>query len=140
MIKLKDRPMVGVGVIIRKDNKILLGKRKGAHGAGEWSFPGGHLEYKEDILECAKREVLEEVGIEITNLKQFAYSNNIFEEEGWHYVTLYVLADHMSGEATLMEPEKCSEWGWFKRDEIPSPRFGVIQTFMEGDEWPKVWK
>ena len=37
---------VGVSVIlIRNDNEILIGKRKGSHGAGEYSVPGGHLEW-----------------------------------------------------------------------------------------------
>jgi 8-oxo-dGTP diphosphatase len=37
-----DRPKVGVGVCIVKDNKVLLGKRKNSHGDGTWAFPGGH--------------------------------------------------------------------------------------------------
>ena len=40
---------VGIGVIILKDGKVLLGKRKGSHGAGEYAFPGGHLEYMESF-------------------------------------------------------------------------------------------
>jgi len=44
---MNERPKVGVGVIIVKNNKILFGKRKNAHGEGSWSFPGGHLEFKE---------------------------------------------------------------------------------------------
>ncbi|RLC15632.1 MAG: DNA mismatch repair protein MutT, partial [Deltaproteobacteria bacterium] len=54
------RPLIGVAAIVIKDKKVLLGKRKNAHGAGTWAFPGGHLEYKESIEECAKREVFEE--------------------------------------------------------------------------------
>ena len=39
------RPKVGVGIVVIKDDLILFGRRKGAHGAGDCSFPGGHLEY-----------------------------------------------------------------------------------------------
>ena len=53
-------PKVGVGVAVVKDGKVLLGKRKNAHGEGTWSFPGGHLEYKESWEDCAIRETLEE--------------------------------------------------------------------------------
>ena len=53
----KDKkPKVGVGVMILKDGEILLGKRKGSHGEGEYAFPGGHLEYMESFSDCAKRE------------------------------------------------------------------------------------
>ncbi len=41
------RPKVGLGVLIFKDGKVLLGKRKGAHGEGTWCPPGGHLEFGE---------------------------------------------------------------------------------------------
>ena len=58
------RPSVGVGVFVyNMDGKILLGKRKGAHGAGEWSLPGGHLEFNESFERCCEREVMEETGI-----------------------------------------------------------------------------
>jgi len=77
---------VGVGVIVIKNKSILLGKRKGSHGAYTWNFPGGHLEYSESIFECAKREVKEEVGIEITNLRQGPYTNDIFMKERKHYI------------------------------------------------------
>ena len=60
---MENRPRIGVVVIIKKDNKILFGKRKGSHGEGSWSFPGGHLEFNENIEDCAVREVLEETGI-----------------------------------------------------------------------------
>src|SRR5215469_4737907 len=48
-----SHPKVGVGVMILKDGKVLIGKRKGAHGAGEWAWPGGHLEYMESFEDCA---------------------------------------------------------------------------------------
>ena len=46
-------PKVGVGVIVRREGRILLGKRKGSHGENTWAPPGGHLEFMESVEECA---------------------------------------------------------------------------------------
>jgi len=97
---------VGVGVIVQHNNKFLLAKRKNAHGAGTWCCPGGHLELNEEIETCAKREVLEEAGIEIQNVRFAAVTNDIFPEESKHYITLFVLADYASGEVEVKEPHK----------------------------------
>ena len=51
----ENKPKVGMGIMILKDGKILLGKRKNSHGSGEYAFPGGHLEYMESFEGCAKR-------------------------------------------------------------------------------------
>jgi len=59
---MDKRPLIGVAVIVIKENRVLLGKRKNSHGSGTWAFPGGHLEFNESIEDCARREVL------ITNL------------------------------------------------------------------------
>ena len=68
---MEERPKVGVGVILVKDNKVLLLKRKNEHGQGTWEFPGGHLEMHEEIRDCVAREVKEETGIVVNNI-QFA--------------------------------------------------------------------
>ena len=64
-----QRPKVGVGVFVLKDGKILMGKRKGAHGEGSWSLPGGHLEFNESWDMCAVRETMEETGVTIKNIR-----------------------------------------------------------------------
>lgn len=128
---MEIRPKIGIGVCIIKDNKVLLGKRKGSHGEGSWSFPGGHLEFNEDIEACAKREALEEAGIKIKNLKLGTFTNDIFEKEGKHYVTLYVIAEYDSGEIRIMEPEKCEGWGWFEWGKLPQPLFIPIQNLLK---------
>ena len=57
-------PKIGVDVIVLNSaNKVLIGKRIGKHGFETWSFPGGHLEEKESVNECASRETLEETGL-----------------------------------------------------------------------------
>jgi len=104
--------MVGVGVMIMKDGKVLLGKRKGSHGEGEWSFPGGHLEYMESFEDCARREVREECGIEIEKIR-FQFVSNVTSYKPKHYVHIGLIADWESGVVEVLEPEKCEEWKWF---------------------------
>lgn len=126
-----EKPGVGVGVIIRRDNKVLLGKRKGSHGDGTWSFPGGKLELFEKPEDCAKREVLEETGLVIKNIKPSIYTNDLFEEQKKHYITLFFIADYDSGEAELKEPDQCEGWDWFEWDKLPEPLFVPIKNYLE---------
>jgi len=63
---LTVQPRVGVGVLIRKNGLVLFGQRHSPHGKGDWCCPGGHLELGEDWASCARREVREECGLEIT--------------------------------------------------------------------------
>ena len=120
---MNNRPKVGLGVCLRKDGKILLGKRKNAHGEGTWCFPGGHLEYNESWEECARRETLEETGLEIKNVRFETATNDFYSEEAKHYVTIIMLADYDSGEPKLMEPEKFDTWEWFDEESLPDPLF-----------------
>ena len=133
---MDKKPKVGVGVIIIKDNKVLLGKRKGSHGEGSWCFPGGHLEFNESLENCSKREVLEETGIKIKNIRFETITNDIFKEEGKHYITIFMLCEHDSGEVKVMEPEKCEKWDWFEWNNFPEPLFIPIQNLLKKDYNP----
>ncbi|WP_372644169.1 NUDIX hydrolase [Ancylomarina sp.] len=124
------RPKVGVGVAVIKEGKVLLGKRKNAHGEGTWSFPGGHLEYQESWEDCAMRETLEETGLSIKNVRFGTVTNDIFREEQKHYVTIIMLSDYDSGELQLTEPDKCEKWKWFTWDNLPDSLFVSIENLL----------
>jgi 8-oxo-dGTP diphosphatase len=128
---MEERPRIGIGVIVIKDNKVLLGKRKNAHGEGSWSFPGGHLEFNEEVEDCARREVEEETGLKIKNLKSGPFTNDIFEKERRHYVTLFVVSEYDSGELQNLEPDKCERWDWFGWDNLPEPLFVPFQNLLK---------
>jgi 8-oxo-dGTP diphosphatase len=128
---MNERPKVGVGVIIRREGKVLLGSRLLSHGEGTWSFPGGHLEWMESVFDCAKREVDEETGLRIDNLRYGPFTNDRFQADGLHYVTLFVVAESLSGVPERREPHKCDEWRWFSWDSLPTPLFLPIENLRK---------
>lgn len=123
---INERPKVGVGVCIVKDNKVLLGKRLNSHGAGEWAFPGGHLEFGETLAECAQREVAEETGLVIGNIRRGPYTQDFFLSQNKHYITIIMIADYVSGVPTVLEPHKCEQWQWFDVHQLPTPLFATF--------------
>ena len=125
-----ERPKVGVGVIIVKEGKILLGERKNAHGEGTWCPPSGHLELGESYEECAKRETFEETGLQIKNLRFITATNDIFSIER-HYVTISLIADYHQGIVEVKEPEKCETWQWFSFNDLPEPLFLPTQNLLK---------
>lgn len=125
-----NMPRVGVGVIVLRNGLVLLGKRKGAHGAGTWALPGGHLEYGEAVEHCAKREVKEETGLAIYPVARGPYTSDVFAEEGKHYVTLFVVARSGPGEPRILEPDRCEKWQWFRWSELPRPLFAPLESLI----------
>lgn len=125
---------VGVGVIIVRDNKVLLGERIGAHGANTWATPGGHLEVGESIEDCARREVLEETGLTLENVSHLGFTNDIFDKENKHYVTLFVKATCHQGAPEIKEPNKCTQWKWCELDKLPTPMFLPMNNFFKAHQ------
>lgn len=125
-----DQPQVGIGVMIVKDGMVLLGKRKGSHGEGEYAFPGGHLEYMESFEACAQRETLEECGIEIANIR-FQFVANVTTYAPKHYVHIGLLADWRNGTPTVLEPEASGPWEWYPLDQLPHPLFTMSRLAVE---------
>lgn len=131
-------PRIGVAVLLLRDARVLLGRRIGeTHGRDTWQCPGGHLEAFESIEGCAAREVREETGLDVQIVGYGPYTNDVFADEGKHYVTLFVLAADLDTESdatgvrrpepAVREPAKCAEWRWFAWDALPSPLFSSLR-------------
>lgn len=141
MVKEKKRVGAGLGVILIRNGKILLGKRhpdpdkagSAFRSAGEWSLPGGKLEWGETFEECAIREVKEETGITILDPKIISVHN--FKNKHAHFMTVGVVAKKWKGEAKVMEPDEMTDWQWFPLKKLPYPRyfpsFGVINNYLK---------
>lgn len=111
-----------VGVMVWKDNKILLGKRCGKHAPGEYSFPGGRVDYMESLTEAIQRETEEESGVKIKNIR-FQCVANIDRYGYRHDLLVCFLADYDSGEARTDPDERIGNWDWYEQDNLPEPIF-----------------
>lgn len=143
----KPKPGVGIGVMILKNNKVLLGKRhedpekadSELHGEGTWTMPGGKLDFKESFEEGAKRETMEETGIELKDIKVICINNEIIEDA--HFITIGLFSDDFKGEPKVMEPDEIIEWRWFDLDNLPSPIFfpsaKVLENYKKGEFYIK---
>ncbi len=127
---MENTVKVGVGIMVLKDNKILLGKRRNAHGENEYGFPGGHLEYMESFSDCVERELAEECGIKVKNIN-FLFLMNLKKYAPKHYVHIGLIADWEGGEAENLEPDKCEGWDWYSFDALPENLFDACKYSIE---------
>ena len=138
-----QRPKVGVGLFLLDDrNRFLLLRRRGSHGAGCWGLVGGHLEYGQSPQQAAVAETAEETGVSLdpAAVRLGPYTNDLFPDEGKHYVTLFASAVLPPGQQPrIMEPHKADAMGWFTFDRMPDPLFVPLGNFLsEGHRPPFV--
>jgi len=98
-----QRPIVTAVACVFRGDKVLLIRRGQEPNKGRWSVPGGAINLGEKIYDAVRREVREECGIEIEVVKVINAADGIIPDEAgrfwFHYVPIYILARHMSGEA-----------------------------------------
>lgn len=121
----------GVGVIVVRDNRILLGRRKGSHARDTWAPPGGRKRQNEYPSEAAKRELQEETSLIAYRVRQVAVMTNFFEELNEFHKSMFFEAEVKPGEVVLCEPDKCHEWDWFDWNDLPKPLFPPLQSLYE---------
>ena len=125
-------PRVGVGVFVIRDGKILIGWRVGSHGPGYWSPPGGKVERGETVEACAVRETREEAGLTLERpRKASVFTDDHWEEEGKHFVTVYVIGDAPTGDPKVLEPDTLTDWQWASWDNLPRPLLPTIEKLLE---------
>lgn len=137
MILEKKKVGVGLGVMIFKNGKILLGRRHSdpekadseLHGEGRWSMPGGKPEYGESFEEGARREIYEETGLRLDGVKVVCVNND--KNEHAHFVTVGLFSDQFSGEPKVTEPDEIVEWRWFALNDLPAPLYFPSAKIIE---------
>lgn len=114
----REHPGAGTGAVVMKDGCLLMIRREGSDGAGTWSVPGGWVELWEDPCDTAVREVREETGVVVGNARPAGWADAQHVDTRVHSITLWVRCDYVSGEPTVIEPEKCPEVKWVPFAEV----------------------
>ena len=117
-----DRPYVGVGVIVFRDQEVLLVKRNKDPNKGQWSIPGGRQIIGETVEEAAQRELLEETGVKVDQLLLVDVVDAIIpDSEGkikYHYTLVDYMGQWQSGESR--PGDDAQEVRWVRLNEISS--------------------
>ena len=132
---MSEKPQVGTATIITRDNKVLLMKRKGTRGKGTWCTPGGHLDFGETPEQCAAREAKEEVGAEVEDIRFRAVTNDVFESDGKHYITIW-MEGRTTSEPFIASEREVEEIGWYAWDALPQPLFLPLENFVKQNSYP----
>ncbi|MBL8645457.1 MAG: NUDIX hydrolase [Rhodospirillaceae bacterium] len=123
-----QKPVVGVGVVIVKGADVLLIRRGQPPREGEWSIPGGHQELGETVRETAVREVLEETGLTIANLRLVdvvdAFGKHPDGSLGTQWTLVDFRADWVSGEPKAGGDAAEAKW-------VPVARIGSLGLWTE---------
>ncbi|MFC7049152.1 NUDIX hydrolase [Emcibacter nanhaiensis] len=109
-----DRPFVAVGVVVFRDDSVLLIKRGKPPKLGQWSIPGGGQDVGETLPETAAREVLEETGISFANLQLVDALDLIDRDDKGHvrhhYTLIDYTADYAGGELCPGDDAADARW------------------------------
>ena len=133
---MNQKPQVGVAIIITKDDHVLLMKRKGPHGQGSWSTPGGHLDFGETPEGCAAREVKEEVGLDVVDIRFRAVTNDVFDTTGKHYITIWMDGKTLPNDPIIAAEDEVAEIGWFAWNSLPGPLFLPLENLLKENSYP----
>lgn len=132
---------IGIGILIRCKDSILLGHRVadgkdtgGIYEPDSWCLPGGKQEFGETVFEGAVREVKEETGIDISDLRVFGVGDDIASDR--QYLTVWVEAlDYINAEvfpaSRVTEPDKQDAWEWYPLDELPENIYTPSGRFIK---------
>ncbi len=112
-------------VIINSEGKFLIIQRASDNDVypSLWDIPGGTLETGEDPKEGAIREIKEETGLTVSDLKLFTYTSNIDKEKGIQFIRLIFKATYDSGDVKL-NPREHQDYGWINISDIDD--YGMV--------------
>jgi mutator protein MutT len=131
MAKERFKIIPTVYLILIKGNKILLSRRcnTGFHD-GEYSFPAGHIEENETLIQAIVREVKEEISIQLNQeyLKLVHVMHR--KEPKENRVNFFFTSEKWNGEPKIMEPHRCDDLRWFDINNLPNNTIPYIKQVI----------
>ena len=136
---MPKRPRVETGILITKDDRVLLIKGENAHRDATWSTLGGHLEYGELLEESAMRAAREVIGVIIADVAFLAITNDVLAARKKHDLTIWMAGRYVSGTPTIDAARELSVIDWFAWDALPEPLFLPFEHLLTGRCYPALW-
>ena len=128
-------PAPGVSVFVvggrqpSTNGRVLLTKRDSDLGGTKWALPSGYIEYDEDFLTAAIREVKEETGLDVS-IESIINVESAFVSPRYHFLTVYLLAHVVGGE--LMAGDDATAVDWFPlTGPLPEMAFAPDATIIQ---------
>ena len=118
---MTQEPRLGCGAAILQDGKLLLIKRLRSPEADHWGLPGGKVDLLETVEHAVKREIDEELGIQLGEVELLCVVDLIDADRPEHWVAPVYVTAQFEGTPRLVEPEKHSDFGWFALHDLPAP-------------------
>ena len=126
----------GVAVVVTHRQRVLFGQRKTANGGFVWQLPGGWIEPGESPQLAARREVREETGLLLRDLRFVGVTSNVFSPRE-HSISLYFEAECVDVESQeLAESDNCRAWEWRCWTEVSENLYLPLRLFKETDYRP----
>jgi ADP-ribose pyrophosphatase YjhB (NUDIX family) len=138
------RPLVGVGALIFRRDRILMAQRGKDPLKGWWSLPGGALELGESLEAAVCREVLEETGLEVEPVRLFEVFERIIRDAAgapeYHYVLIDYICRVTGGK--LFPGDDVSAVDWVRRADLPALQIteGTLAVIEKAFDQRRQWK
>jgi 8-oxo-dGTP diphosphatase len=130
-------PRVVASVIIKKDNKLLLVKEILESFKEYWIFPGGGVDFGETLLDAAKREIKEEIGLDIKIKEFLGFKEAIFPKYDYHTVIFFFLAEPLNDK--IIKTDKILDVKYFTKEEIENLNLVDSARWILEDIYKKVF-
>ena len=123
-------------MVVTDAGKVLFGRRIMANGSFEWQLPGGWIEIGESPQQAARREVLEETGLQLGDLRFVGTTSNVFSAHE-HSISLYFEAECATAAAlSVVDREKCAGWEWRSWSGLGDKLFLPLNLFKQSGYQP----